>query len=187
VASIKRTCCRTFQYIAPLLATGLVLGALHRSTEPEVAAQAPDTKSRPKTVDEKIAEIGIQTVTEFHKRLEHICVLPGLEVYYDGPLARPRGVGGVARDGRLADATSWSVCDKPSRESLATVLFRLSISLDDKPGCVGVCTINRTKLYLYVSDIAKDGKVDDKVLPDVDAPSVSNLTIRELVKKIADK
>jgi hypothetical protein len=188
MASIIRSNRRKLLWTAPLLAIGLTIAAWNQRSGPEVAAQVADKKAPPKSGEDRSSETGILTVTEFHRRLEDLHVHPGIEVYYCGPLARPRGVGGVDPVDRPANAVSWNVTyTKKTRSALGFVLFRLSISLDDKPGGIGVCTIRGTKLYLYVSDIRKNGTVDDKVLPDYGVdPSVANLTIRELVKKIAD-
>jgi hypothetical protein len=150
-------------------------------------AQPSDKKAAPKDADGKTAEIGILTVTEFHQRLKDLCVHPMIQVYYKGPLARPKGVGGIEVAGRPADATSWNVTRTLRSRDIGIVLFTLTIGLEDNPGSVGVCTVGGTKLYLYVSQIRKDGKLDDKVFADIEDPPLPDLTFRDLVKKIADK
>src|SRR5262245_2007035 len=104
---------------APFLVSLLILAVWGRCPELESAAQSADKKGAPTSGEDKAADIGILTVTEFHQRLEDVCVNPGLQVYYNGPLARPRGVGGVLAEGKSDRALSWNVVyTKKTRSAL---------------------------------------------------------------------
>ena len=152
--------------------------------EPPANALGKSDKTAEPVVENNNSDL--RTVTLFHHRLNRLCVHPSIAITYSGPLSRQIVWDGIKKEESEVDVLCWAISIKEIADDPGRIVFKLRARTVRDRNSVAVCTVKGAKLFLHVTNIEDNGGLNEKPFRGLKEPNIANMTISDLIQKIAD-